>query len=55
VYIKQQYQGFVLYLESGDSLPLSARFDNARMQLKMIDQSVLDKRGNLAPSDPFDE
>ena len=31
------------YLESGDSIPLTKRFDEFRIQIKMIDDDILNK------------
>ena len=41
VYFKLKDQFLIRHLESGDSIPLSRKFDDSKMQIKMIDEEVL--------------
>jgi hypothetical protein len=41
VYFKLKDKYFMKYLESGDSIPLSKKYDDAKMQIKMIDDEIL--------------
>ena len=41
VYFKMKEQFIIKFLESGDSIPMSRKFDESKMQIKMIDDEVL--------------
>lgn len=41
VYFKSRDNFFIKYLESGDSIPMSKKFDDCKMQIKMIDDDII--------------
>ena len=55
VYFKFENQYLLKYLESGDSLPLSRKFDEAKVQIKMLDEETMPKKDKDGNRVPFEE
>jgi len=55
VYFKFENQFLLKYLESGDSLPLSKKFDEAKVQIKMLDEEAVPKKDAEGNRVPFEE